>query len=354
MSVPEDLEDALRMVANVAADARNSPAFLDRMDQAHAALGRGLAADAWSTFVFDPSDPSRLMATHSLLRNRASRLGEYVANYRFLDPMARAFLTPRPVLLSEFVPDSAFGADAFTADFLAPDDIRYVLGVSSRLPDGMLLVSAFHRGATRRGDFTAADRLLAARASDHVGRAAFGAMLREKVVTLLAGEPSSEATATGAGMLIFDALGDLVHADPRARAVLRDLEALGALEGLSDDAVALAPLAPGAALERRRALSRSRSLHARLASFALTGGERGVLVNLVMEERDPVEARLLRAGLTPRERTIARLAAEGLGNDGIAFELGIASTTVAVHLTRIFRKTGVTGRVGLTRWLHGR
>lgn len=349
--MPLSSEDALRKVVDVSRDVRSCPGFLERMEQTHAVVAEGLAADAWSTFVFDPADPARFMATHSLLRNRASRLDEYVAHYRFLDPMGSTFNLPRPILLSDFVPDAAFGADAFTADFLAPDDLRYILGVSNPMPGGLLLVSAFHRGKARAGDYTPSDRSFAARASAHLARAAFGAMLREKVVVLLAGATTAPA---GVGTLIFDALGDVVHADARALTVLRDLEALGALEALSDDAVTLASCPPGTALERRCALSGARSLLARLSSFALSGRERGVLTTLLEEEVDPVAARLRRAGITPRQRVIARLAADGLGNDGIAFELGISPATVSVHLTRIFRKTGVTGRVGLTRWLHGR
>jgi DNA-binding CsgD family transcriptional regulator len=348
-----DADEALLKVVDVARDVRSCPGFHERMAQTHATLAKELASIAWSTWVCDPADPSRLAATHNVSWSiDPARLAEYVESYRFLDPMAPSFLTARRALLSQFVPGSAYGADPFTADFLAPQGIRHILGLASRLPDGLILVSAFHRGPGRTGDFTADECLFAERAFDHLGRAAFGAMLREKVARLL-----SDATASapaGSGALIFDALGDVVHADAGALKLLRELESLGALEALSDDAVTLAGRPCGGVLERRCPLSRARSLHARLAGFAFSGGERGVLVTLVEEQLDPLDARLRHAGLTARERVIARLAADGHGNDGIAFHLGIAPATVAVHLTRIFRKTGVTGRVALARWVHGR
>ncbi|MET9297069.1 LuxR C-terminal-related transcriptional regulator [Streptomyces sp. NPDC003077] len=49
-------------------------------------------------------------------------------------------------------------------------------------------------------------------------------------------------------------------------------------------------------------------------------------------------------GLTPREAEVARLAAEGLSNQGIGWRLGLTHRTVASHLSRVFAKAGVTSR----------
>ncbi len=51
--------------------------------------------------------------------------------------------------------------------------------------------------------------------------------------------------------------------------------------------------------------------------------------------------------LTPREREIAGLVAEGVANKVIAQRLGLSDLTVKAHLTAIFRKLGVPSRVKL-------
>jgi DNA-binding CsgD family transcriptional regulator len=51
--------------------------------------------------------------------------------------------------------------------------------------------------------------------------------------------------------------------------------------------------------------------------------------------------------LTPREREIARLVAEGLTNEAIAFALGIGPGTVRVYLNRLYHKTQAQNRVQL-------
>ena len=53
------------------------------------------------------------------------------------------------------------------------------------------------------------------------------------------------------------------------------------------------------------------------------------------------------AALTAREREVASLATEGLTNLTIGARLGIAETTVAVHLRKIYGKLGVCSRVQL-------
>lgn len=51
--------------------------------------------------------------------------------------------------------------------------------------------------------------------------------------------------------------------------------------------------------------------------------------------------------LTPSERRVAELAAAGCSNREIAQTLFITTNTVEVHLTRTYRKLGITGRAGL-------
>ncbi|MDT7800749.1 MAG: hypothetical protein QOI78_4182 [Actinomycetota bacterium] len=56
-------------------------------------------------------------------------------------------------------------------------------------------------------------------------------------------------------------------------------------------------------------------------------------------------------GLSPAERDVAALAADGLANREIAERLSIALRTVELRLTKVYRKLGVKGRSGLAqRW----
>lgn len=56
--------------------------------------------------------------------------------------------------------------------------------------------------------------------------------------------------------------------------------------------------------------------------------------------------------LTPRVREVAELAASGLSNAQIGMELGIASATVARHMSAALRATGAQNRTELARRLH--
>jgi DNA-binding CsgD family transcriptional regulator len=53
------------------------------------------------------------------------------------------------------------------------------------------------------------------------------------------------------------------------------------------------------------------------------------------------------APLTPRERDVAYLAAEGASSKEIAVKLGVSARTVDNLLQRAYRKLGVSGRADL-------
>jgi DNA-binding CsgD family transcriptional regulator len=61
--------------------------------------------------------------------------------------------------------------------------------------------------------------------------------------------------------------------------------------------------------------------------------------------------RLERLGLSPREVTVALLAARGGTNEEIARELDLSPLTVKKHLERLYAKAGVPNRTALAAWI---
>jgi DNA-binding CsgD family transcriptional regulator len=74
-------------------------------------------------------------------------------------------------------------------------------------------------------------------------------------------------------------------------------------------------------------------------------GHRYLLMRTVKASRAPVE-------LSPREKEIARMVAQGHPNKIIAGVLNISSWTVCTHLRRVFAKLGVTSRAAMVARLH--
>lgn len=64
-----------------------------------------------------------------------------------------------------------------------------------------------------------------------------------------------------------------------------------------------------------------------------------------------VRCRTPRPGLTEREAAVAASAARGAANKAIAAELGLATSTVGVHLTAALRKLRCPNRRALSQWL---
>lgn len=103
--------------------------------------------------------------------------------------------------------------------------------------------------------------------------------------------------------------------------------------------------------------SRARAEAAAAAAAAalwdeLQRGEWPGVDGFVIDGRRFVVARrggpLLRwSALSPREREIVARAAEGASNKAIADALGLATSTVGVHLARAIRKVGAPSRAAL-------
>jgi DNA-binding NarL/FixJ family response regulator len=65
-------------------------------------------------------------------------------------------------------------------------------------------------------------------------------------------------------------------------------------------------------------------------------------------QEQPPRSRDRVSNLTPREIEVLHLVAEGLTNKQVAHRLSITPVTVNVHLTSIYSKLGVSGRVAAT------
>lgn len=117
-------------------------------------------------------------------------------------------------------------------------------------------------------------------------------------------------------------------------------------------------LAQGRLLTRLRERDQARTVFTealRLAERCAAGG----LAERIREQLLQVggRPRLARTAeqtlLTPGERTVSELAAQGATNDEIAGRLFLARRTVETHLTSVYRKLGIRGRSQLTKALAG-
>jgi DNA-binding CsgD family transcriptional regulator len=101
-----------------------------------------------------------------------------------------------------------------------------------------------------------------------------------------------------------------------------------------------------------------RAKRKRLAKEALTAAL-GIFENVRSElwaeraraELQRVATRQAPATLTPTERQVAQLAADGLTNKGIAARMFVSAKTVEANLSRVYRKLGISARTQLGRAL---
>jgi DNA-binding CsgD family transcriptional regulator len=87
----------------------------------------------------------------------------------------------------------------------------------------------------------------------------------------------------------------------------------------------------------------------RAVEYALSDEEEPPTLVPVAEERPPAEERTER--LTPREREVALLVAQGLTNRQIAQELSLSTNTANNHVARILRKLGLRSRAQIAAWM---
>jgi DNA-binding CsgD family transcriptional regulator len=175
----------------------------------------------------------------------------------------------------------------------------------------------------------------------------------------LAAEDTKLARGLGAPRELGSALrtAGVVAGGDRGIALLREaVEVLRGSEAVLELAYALTDLgagllAAGHRLQAREALAEALDLahHCRADAVEETARER-----LVATGARPRRASVRGSdALTPRERRIAQMAVDGLGNREIAAALFITTKTVETHLGRVYRKLGVPGRTELAEALAG-
>ena len=176
------------------------------------------------------------------------------------------------------------------------------------------------------GDTTGAERLLDVERglAERLGIARTRAEVR-RVEARLEGRPRVEIMRT-----VVDELADSPARLEHAR-------------GLLDLGVAL--LEQGSAGEARTALAEAMALADACSATPLADRARGALISAGARPR----RRALRGSeaLTPSERRVASLAAQGASNREIAETLFVTANTVEKHLTAAYRKLGIAARAEL-------
>ncbi|HSD21264.1 MAG TPA: response regulator transcription factor [Anaeromyxobacter sp.] len=176
---------------------------------------------------------------------------------------------------------------------------------------------------------------------DPLARAGLGTLLAGRAEVALTGEATAghaaEAIAgTGPDVVLWDLGIAGGTADALAGAAAVPVLALAA-----DDTHAAEALRAGA----RGVLLRGAP--AEVLAAALVAVARGLSVlegPLASEWLRPPDAPLAAEGLTPREREVLALLAEGLANKAIAARLGISEHTAKFHVNAILGKLGVENR----------
>jgi DNA-binding NarL/FixJ family response regulator len=182
-----------------------------------------------------------------------------------------------------------------------------------------------------RSDFNERDRLVANLLQPHLSERASAAEAALRAAAALAAV--EEATRDEAhSVVLCSRTGAIEFATPSSRALLERYV------GITNGRL------PTAALDRSELVfaQGDRRLQVRIAR---TGG----LQVIMLEERD---TRINR--LTARERQVLERVALGRENDAIAFDLGIATATVAKHLEHVYRKLGVQNRTAAAALLDAR
>ncbi|HZU95961.1 MAG TPA: helix-turn-helix transcriptional regulator [Planctomycetota bacterium] len=341
--------EEVELLLHVARDATLGSSFQERFSAIGDSLSAVIPSTSLSAMVVDPSGGGGTDAgSYMFFRNgEPTNLRDYLAHYMPLDPLAR-FITNadgQAYVLSDHM-KRAFGRDAFSSDFLGRHDppIRFIMSCPQHALEGKLLMLSFQR-ERNLGDFTPREREIVRLIAPDLARAAKAIVLNDKVTRV-----ASRASMNGsAGAIVFSTQGEVLHADSAALRLLERLERGGPPHEALLPEVRTFVATGKSSGDRVFRLSGGGWLRAKLSRG--DAGPAGDSIMLFIELLEGSAARAAGlcqdASLTDREREIAELVVQGLGNREIGLRLGISHITVGVHLSGIYAKMGVAGRTEL-------
>jgi len=338
-------EDVEHLLA-VSRDAATGCTFDERMITLARHIAR-VIPHASTMFTVLPVAPSEDPVRFVHLNSNPDVLQEYAEHYYKLDPSherCRAKIG-EPFLLSDVVPHDRYGKDEYTSDCLQRADIRHILGGWLPLPRGMALQITFARPAGTE-DFDAHDLKIANLIAPDLVRAAFGALLSERLAELRKHGGADER----AGIVAFDDSGEITHVQPAAIQICERVKPRGGLPGdvlapLVLPLLGLAAISAGSTNERDIPLRGNDWAH-----VTATHTGRGIvcLLEVLMRGSSRHLAAIGKSyGLTPREQEVAALAIKGLANKEIGLALSLSPITVKLHLSRVYKKAHVGSRTEL-------
>lgn len=260
------------------------------------------------------------------------------------------------ILNSDMIwPNAREPRDAYYTALYKPRDIRHALALSIPTDDDLFATIVMHR-SHRDGHFSTRDEQVALALLPFLKggiericyreREAQGAWLleqlrreyRERDLLILNDQFDPVARWPQQSPLLQQLLADIRRSSRQPPLFAPDLAALcrQSLAGSGDDR------------QQHRLGSDGHALDVVLSRYRQ--GQRALLVISAPSNaaQDSNRDAIAFSRLTPRETLVARQAARGARNDDIAHDLGIASSTVAHHLSAVRRKTGQR-----TRWQLG-
>lgn len=344
--------EAVDLLLKIAREATKGTTLDARLDAISDPLGALVPSASVSAVVAHPEQGP----IAAWFRNgNPENVVDYATHYLPVDPMmVEGGKSPdgHPVWrLSDAVASSGrrYGVDAFTGEFLPRHRLKHIVGFLQPMPGGASLAFALHR-ETGTADFSSFEVECLKRAAQDISTAVRGSLLREHARGL-----ANDAARFLS--VVTDALGRPLEGEPAALELLVRLSRSepGLARWLRDASATVGATPQECAEYDRLAETDDREL-VKVRAFALESGDGVRRLLVLLEPLAPGTAALsdaiaVRARLTPRERLVAAAAVEGLGSREIAVRLGISVVTVGCHLTKVFSKTGTTGRNELTTLL---
>ncbi len=311
-------------------------------------LGRALPFDGVCVVTMDPSTllPTSEYVDSGLPESTRARMAEIEGGGRDHNAFGVLARSDRPAAALSDATGGDLNRSLRHRELRAPsrfgDELRAVLADDGAIWGGLTLL----RGDDQP-DFTHAETDTLASLSrvltDGVRRAV---LLTDRLV---AGGDEDEP----AGVLLLGPDNAIVMSDAAADAWLGELRESGPGDPVPQTVSAVAARARGLAADAstERAAARARVRTARggwlVVRGSALGSEPDALTAVTLEPARPRDLAPLIAdayGLTPRERAVTQLVAEGLPTSAIARRLYLSAWTVQDHLKVIFEKVGVTTR----------